>query len=92
MAAVIRREIRKRSLFGKIIKGLFYAFNLLMLIWLIGTWVMLGNQDSMTSTAKTGAGMLSAGFLAVPWLLGDAILGALVLATRGQKIIVEEQS
>jgi TM2 domain-containing membrane protein YozV len=91
---IIRRETRKRGFFGIIFRILFYAFNIFMLLWVSVLWYGLANltgQHDIRNPATGAAGLAGTGMIAIMWLLGDAILGALVLMTRGSKIVVEEQ-
>jgi hypothetical protein len=93
MTTIVRKEVRKRGIVGKLFKVLFYLFNIFMLIWLVGAWHETGKSMAGASeNAIAGAGLIATGFLAVAWIMGDAILGALVLATRGSKVIVEERT
>jgi hypothetical protein len=64
-----------------------------MFAWIAMLWHVTSNaigQHAMPSTAGTGVGLAATGMIAIMWLLGDAILGALVLMTRGTKMITEE--
>lgn len=96
MAVIVRREIRKRGFFGKIFKFLFVVFNLLMAVWFFGGMIsaggMVAGETSAAGQVGGAIGMAAGlGAIGVIWLAGDLILGVLTLATRGQKIIVEEQ-
>jgi hypothetical protein len=95
MAKVIRKEIRKRSAMGKIIKWLFIGFNILMLIWLIAGFGATGEvMDQAVSDAEQAGAAIGAtiatGMLLGVWAVGDIILGILVLLTRGTKTIIDE--
>ncbi len=77
----------KRTFFGKLVKWSFIGFNLLMLAWLI-TGVGGASQEyaKITSDAGragaaigTGLGLMVIGSI---WVVGDLILGLLVLLTR----------
>jgi hypothetical protein len=93
MTTIVRKEVRKRGFAGKLFKILFYLFNIFMLIWMIGAWSETGKTMAGASdNAVAGAAIIATGFIAIAWIMGDAILGALVLATRGAKIIVEERA
>jgi hypothetical protein len=95
MTKVIRKEIRKRSAMGKIIKWTFIGFNILMLIWFIGGMGAAGEvaSDAASDAEQAGAVIgttLAAGMLLTLWAIGDVILGILVLLTRGEKTIIDE--
>lgn len=94
--ATIQREIRKRGIGGKLIKFLFIAFNILMLIWLVSYWVQIGNMmDGVQSEAERAGGAVGAtlgtGMLLFIWAAGAIILGILTMLTRGQRILVTEE-
>jgi hypothetical protein len=95
MAKVIRKEIRKRTMMGKIIKWTFIGFNILMLVWFIGGMSAAGDVagNAVSDAEQAGAAIgttLAAGMLLTLWAIGDIILGILVLLTRGQKTIIDE--
>ena len=95
MTKVIRKEIRKRSAIGKIIKWTFIGFNILMLIWFIGGMGAAGEVagNAVSDAEQAGAAIgttLAAGMLLTFWAIGDIILGILVLLTRGEKTIIDE--
>jgi hypothetical protein len=80
----------KRGIFGKLIKLLFIAFNLLMLLWVLTS---LGAIADLAGTATSDAEMIGAaigttlgfGLIGSIWVIGDVILGLLVLLTRPKK-------
>src|SRR5258705_3674946 len=85
------REIRQTGLFGRVVRVLFFVFNAVMLIWLISYWVLLSGLDATTSAERAGAavgGVIGTTLLLIIWMAGAGILGALTLATRGQKVFV----
>lgn len=77
----------KRSVLGKVLKWLFIAFNLIMIYWLFaGTGASTDVVNHASSEAgKAGAeigrglGVMMILFL---WVVGDIILGMLVMFTR----------
>jgi hypothetical protein len=76
-----------RTAFGKFIKIVFIAFNILMLIWLIaGLGTASEQYNSSTSEAyRAGTaigGTIGAGIIVGFWAAGDIILGFMVLFTR----------
>jgi hypothetical protein len=91
---IVRKETRKRGFFGKIFKALFYLFNIIMVAWLVAYVKMTHDaaaQANVSDLAAAGVQSIGVGVISICWLIGDAILGALVLATRGAKVIVEER-
>ncbi|PZD62289.1 hypothetical protein ARC310_11605 [Pantoea ananatis] len=83
------KQIRKprRSFFGKVIKWAFILFNIFMIYCLIaglggsGEVVNNATSDAERAGAAIGAGL---GVMAIGgiWVIGDIILGMLVLFTR----------
>jgi hypothetical protein len=93
MGVVIRREIRKRGFFGWVFLLLFFAFNLLMLAWLITYWSGLASITVASDAARIGktiGGTIGSTFLLFVWGLGDVILGLFAILARGSKRIIEE--
>lgn len=77
----------KRGIMGKLFKWVFILFNILMIIWLFSYFAQVGELSSAaTSDAeKTGAAIgatMGTGMLLGIWVVGDIILGLLVLFTR----------
>lgn len=72
---------------GKIFKWLFILFNVLMALWVIGGFLTVGDvvttaqSDAEQAGAAIGA-TLGMGMLLGFWVVGDIILGLLVLFTR----------
>ncbi len=92
----VQKEVSDRSGFGKVIKWIFIAFNLLMLIWVIGGMVGAGqiSETAVNDAERAGAAIgatLGIGMLLVLWAIGDFILGLFVLFTRRKKIITVEE-
>lgn len=76
----------KRGFFGKLFKWSFIAFNVLMLVWLIGGMNaasdgMNGLNDAERAGAAIGTGIGVALIFGI-WVVGDIILGLFVLFTR----------
>ncbi len=95
--AKILEERRLRGVGGTIAMALFWLFNALMLFWLISYYVSLGKHfDALdSSAAKAGAAIgttLGTGIIFMWWLIGAVILGAIMLSTRGRKIIIEHDT
>lgn len=77
----------RRGFFGALFKYSFILFNALMVLWLFSYFGAVGEVVSTSSSeaGKAGAaigGTLGTGMLMVFWVLGDIILGLLVLFTR----------
>lgn len=80
----------KRSFMGKLIKFIFIAFNILMLVWIIVG--VSGNaseidkiQDENEKAGAeigTGLGVMALIFI---WVAGDIILGMFVYFTRAKR-------
>ena len=81
-------QLRKprRSVFGQIMKWIFLAFNVLMLIWLItGVSAATKGMDAMSETEQAGTAVgtgIGAVLIVILWALGAVILGLLVIVTR----------
>lgn len=90
-------ERRVRGAGGTIAAFLFWAFNLLMLAWVVSYWASIGGALDATNSAATRAGAvigttIGTGLLGSVWIIGDLFLGALMLATRGHKVLIEHDS
>lgn len=77
----------KRGFFGKIFKWSFIGFNILMVLWLVIYFGIVGdmNTASTNDTEKAGVAIgatIGTGFVLSFWVAGDIILGLLVLFTR----------
>ncbi|MGF2652855.1 hypothetical protein ACQUWL_16660 [Serratia marcescens] len=77
----------KRTVMGKIIKWLFILFNILMILWVIfgmgGASDVYSNAQSSAEQAGAAIGTgLAIGMIATIWVIGDIIIGILVLLTR----------
>lgn len=99
--AVVRKEVSDRTIFGKIIKYVFIAFNILMAIIMFKGCAISAESinsagagaeyaDAATAGATIGAG-LAMGTMLVLWVAGDVILGLFVLLTRRKKTIEVEE-
>lgn len=95
MSTVVRTERRQRSPWGEFIKWVFVAFNVLMLLWLISALNAVSQFTAPSDAARVGhalGSVIGISMVLGLWVIGDAILGAFVLLTRGNKVIVEETS
>lgn len=80
----------QRSFFGKIIKWTFIAFNILMLIWLIGGVGSASNEiANASSEAEEIGGAIGTGIGAMLiifiWVSGAIVLGIFTLLTRAKR-------
>lgn len=77
----------KRSFLGKIIKWIFILFNLLMIVWLVGGTMSAGEvlNSAASEAERAGAAIgtgLGVSMILGLWVIGDIIIGILVLLTR----------
>ena len=94
--AIVRREVSDRTVMGKIVKWLFIIFNLLMIIALFrgcaGASEFINNAHSEAERAGASIGtVIGIGMIGVVWVVGDIIIGIVVLLTRRKKIIEVEE-
>ena len=79
----------KRGLFGKLFKWGFILFNIFMVWWLFaGTNAAMTGQDQLSGAELAGAQIgIGIGMMMILtiWVIGDIILGLLVLFTRPSK-------
>jgi hypothetical protein len=92
---IVRREVSDRTIFGKLVKWTFIAFNILMIFWVIAGLNVASEtmQDTVNDAEKAGAAIgstIGMGMIVILWALGDIILGMFVLFTRRKKIIETE--
>jgi hypothetical protein len=92
---VVRREVSDRTIFGKLVKWTFIAFNILMIFWVVAGFNVASEtmQDTVNDAEKAGAAIgstIGMGMIVILWALGDIILGMFVLFTRRKKIIETE--
>lgn len=97
MTTITRTEVRKRGVFGKLVKWSFVLFNVLMAVWLISYWGQVGDvyQEAGSEAGQAGAaigGTIGTTLLLFVWLAGAVILGLLTLFTRGKVTIIEEKT
>ena len=77
----------KRSLVGKLIKWMFILFNILMLLWMFGgigagsEAISSAQNEAQQAGAAIGTGIATM-MIGGIWLVGDVVLGLLVLFTR----------
>ena len=93
MSRTIRREVSKRGAFGWLFLLLFFAFNVVMLVWAISYTNLLSALSTGNEYERTGAaigGLFGYSFLAFVWVAGAFVTGLLAFFTRGRKTIIEE--
>jgi hypothetical protein len=82
----------RRSLFGRVVKRVFWWFQAIMLLGGLGTCAAVGPfVTGPDPEVAAGAGMFGAmalGTIWVFWPLGTLVLGLLVLFTRGRKRLI----
>jgi len=79
----------RRGVFGKVFKWSFILFNILMIWWLFaGTDAAMEGQDQLIGAELAGAQIgtgIGVMMILIIWVIGDIILGMLVLFTRPRK-------
>ena len=80
----------RRGPFGWLVKWLFIAFNVVMIVLAFVYLADIGEMSEASTSEAEQAGIaigatLGVGVLLTVWALGDVILGALVLFTRPRK-------
>lgn len=94
--AIVRREVSDRTFFGKLVKWLFILFNILMIVWIIGGMSAAGQHitNATSEAARAGASIgtaIGVSMLLTLWVMGDIIIGIVVLLTRRKKIVEVEE-
>lgn len=94
MPQIIRTETRKRGLFGKLMLGLFWTFNAVMLFAMIaglgGAGAELEGMGSQAERDAASVGVfLGAGMILGVWFFGAALLGMMAIFSRGKTVITE---
>lgn len=96
MAATGKRTVqierRQRGFMGRFFQFLFWAFNILMFLWLASALAGMGEvaNNASSEAEKAGAGlgiMLGLGMIFSTWLTGALVFGLMMYASRGKKII-----
>lgn len=94
MARVVRTEKRQRGIFGWLFFLIFWAFQAFM-VYVLFTGLEGTTEAAdaaITDAERAGVGfgiMFGMGLLLMFWAMGTVILGALMWATGGRKVIVE---
>lgn len=94
MSEIIRTETRQRGPFGKLVLALFWIFNLGMAASFVaglgGAGETMATMQSDAERAGAAIGTaVGAGMILTIWFLGAAILGMMVMFTRGKTIVTE---
>ena len=97
MTEPVLLEVReRRSRFGRIVKWVFWAFQLLMLAAMLGTCAFVAPYvQGPDPEVAMGAGMFGAMALGTLWLVwpaGTLLLGLLLFLTRGRKRYIPDPS
>ena len=93
MVAATQEIVRKRGFVGQIFKWIFIIFNVLMLFVVVGMFAEIGDASTaaLNDAERAGVaigGSMAMGTLLVFWAIVSAILGMLVLTTRGRLQVV----
>ena len=93
MSEPVMLEVReRRSPFGRFAKWLFIAFQVLMILLMLGTCAAVGPfLSGADPEVVVGAGMFGAMALTTLWAIwpvGTLLLGLVVLLTRGRKRLI----
>ncbi|MCB1397565.1 MAG: hypothetical protein KDJ98_16700 [Rhodobacteraceae bacterium] len=96
MQRTTRIERRKRGFFGWVFLLLFWGFQIFMVWSLVAGLANVGTSAAALQTEAERAGAaigatLGVGIILSIWAAGSIILGLLMFATRGSKIIIEER-
>lgn len=88
----IQIERRQRGFFGRIFQGLFWFFNILMLLWLVTSLFGMGEVANNATNDAERAGVVlgiivGLGVIFWIWLIGGLVFGLMMYASRGKKII-----
>jgi hypothetical protein len=93
MAIIVRREVRRRSGWGKLWRFLFFAWNI---VFGIDTLLMVGRVSRVLDGLHGLAGAVGTNIAThvlvrqvALWVAGAAVLGLLAYATRGEVYLVE---
>ena len=94
--ALVQKEIRKRGIFGKIVKWAFILFNIGMIFWLFSYFGSVAeiSEGASSDASKAGTAIgatIGTSVLLFIWAMGAIILGILTMMTRGQKTLITEE-
>ncbi len=93
MTGPVLLEVReRRGAFGRAVKWTFLGFQVLMCLLLLGTCALvapfLSNPDVEVAAGAGMFGVVATSLLWLAWPVGTALLGLLVLLTRGRKRLI----
>ena len=93
MSEPVLLEVReRRGAFGRAVKWTFLGFQAVMILLLLGTCAVvtpcLANPDFEVAAGAGLFGVMATGVLWSAWPVGTALLGLLVLLTRGRKRLI----
>ena len=97
MSEPVLLEVReRRGRFGRAVKWVFLGFQAAMILSLLGTCALvapfLANADPEVALGAGMFGAAATAFLWLAWPVGTALLGLLVLLTRGRKRLIPAPS
>lgn len=85
-------EKRRRGCFGMLIAVAFWVFNVVMALWIVGAWFSTTLESTPGMEGLEGVAVFVAtGVLLWIWLFGAIILGIMMFATRGRKVIMNRE-
>ena len=84
------KELRKpkRSFMGKVFLWIFYGWNALMLLWLVGGLSSVSDMEANSAAEQAGAAIgtgIGVMMIMTIWFLGAAITGLVAYFTRAKK-------
>ena len=93
MGEPVLLEVReRRGAFGRAVKWTFLGFQAAMVLLLLGTCAVvvpfLSNPDPEVAVGAGMFGAAATAFLWLAWPVGTALLGLLVVLTRGRKRLI----
>jgi hypothetical protein len=94
--ATVSTEKRKRGFFGWIFAGIFWVWQIIMIVWLVSAINMTSNHlvNAGSEAARAGTavgGAISVYLILSFWALGSVIFGLLMFATRGKKVTITRE-
>ena len=79
----------QRGVIGKVMRFVFIAFNILMLLWFLGGVATVNDaatSGAMHSEARAAGAAIGSFFILMVWGFGALVFGALSYFTRGDAI------
>lgn len=92
---IIRREVYRRSFLGQVVRIATYLFNFGVMLFLLNFMATASERAGRVHHAANGNiedAALTLGVLIIlaVWMLGAVFMNLLMMATRGEKTIIEE--